>query len=249
MYRMIAEWLHIGCVEVPLGRDFTLDLPAMLDAIARERPRLVFLACPNNPSGNLFDESALRAIIDACDGLVVIDEAYSAFTSRNHLALLGEYPNLLIMRTLSKLGLAALRIGYLVGDPRWIEQLDKLRLPYNIGTLNQLAAEVALERFDLLEQQTAEIRAERTRLADVLQRDARLHCYPSEANFLLIRLRDHGARAVHEAMRRRGVLVKCLDGAHPLLGDCLRLTVGTASDNDCMLGALDAALADQPSGR
>ena len=243
MFRLISQWLNVHFEEVTLRSDFQLDVPAMLQAIRLQRPRLIFLACPNNPTGNLFDEASLRAVLEAADALVVIDEAYLAFASRDHTALLAEYPNLLIMRTLSKLGLAALRLGYLFGDPRWIAEFDKIRLPYNIGTLNQVAAEVALEHFAVLDGQTRLIVAERGRLLARLQADARLHCWQSEANFLLVRPYAASARAVHSGMARRGVLVKCLDGGHPLLANCLRLTIGAPAENDLMLAALDAELA------
>lgn len=242
MFGLISSWLHTEFVEVPLTAEFDLDRDAMLAAIARHRPRLIFLASPNNPTGNHFDEDALHAIVRASDGVVVIDEAYTAFTTGNRLGLLEQYPNVLIMRTLSKLGMAGLRLGYLVGDPRWIEQLDKLRLPYNIGSLNQLAAEVALENFPLLVQQTDRIRAERDRLCTLLRAEPGLQCFPSEANFLLVRLLEGSATEAHRHMREHGVLVKCLDAAHPLLRNCLRLTVGTPEENIRMLAALRAAL-------
>jgi len=245
MFRLISQWLNVRFEEVTLRSDFQLDVPAMREAIRRHRPRLIFLACPNNPTGNLFDEASLRAVLEAADALVVIDEAYLAFASRDHSALLDEYPNLLIMRTLSKLGLAALRLGYLIGDPRWIAEFDKIRLPYNIGTLNQVAAEVALEHFDVLDAQTRLIVSERARLLVRLQADARLHCWQSEANFLLVRPHEASARTVHAGMARRGVLVKCLDGGHPLLANCLRLTIGAPAENDALLVALDAELAVQ----
>lgn len=245
MFRLISQWLNVRFEEVTLRSDFQLDVPAMREAIRLHRPRLIFLACPNNPTGNLFDEASLRAVLEAADALVVIDEAYLAFASRDHGALLDEYPNLLIMRTLSKLGLAALRLGYLIGDPRWIAEFDKIRLPYNIGTLNQVAAEVALEHFDVLDAQTRLIVSERARLLVRLQADARLHCWQSEANFLLVRPHEASARTVHAGMARRGVLVKCLDGGHPLLANCLRLTIGAPAENDALLVALDAELAVQ----
>lgn len=245
MFRLISQWLNVRFEEVALRSDFQLDVPAMREAIRLHRPRLIFLACPNNPTGNLFDEASLRAVLEAADALVVIDEAYLAFASRDHTALLDEYPNLLIMRTLSKLGLAALRLGYLIGDPRWIAEFDKIRLPYNIGTLNQVAAAVALEHFAVLDAQTRLIVSERARVFVRLQADARLHCWQSEANFLLVRPHAASARAVHAGMARRGVLVKCLDGGHPLLANCLRLTIGAPAENDAMLAALDAELASQ----
>lgn len=245
MFRLISQWLGVRFVEVALAPDFRLDLPAMLAAMREHRPRLVFLACPNNPTGNLFDEAGVRAVVETADGLVVIDEAYLAFASRDHAALLRDYPNLVIMRTLSKLGLAGLRLGYLIGDARWIAEFDKVRLPYNIGTLNQAAAEVALEHVAVLNAQTALIVAERERLYGRLQPDPRLDAWPSEANFLLVRPRAASARGVHAGMARRGVLVKCLDGAHPLLANCLRLTIGTPAENGLMLEALDGELSAQ----
>jgi histidinol-phosphate aminotransferase len=183
MFRVIAQWMKVPYVEVPLAPSLQLDMPAMLDAIARERPGLIFLACPNNPTGNLFAEADVRTILGASRALVVIDEAYLSFASREHLGLLEEFPNLVIMRTLSKLGLAGLRLGYLVGDPRWIAEFDKLRLPYNIGTLNQLAAEVALESFALLREQTEQIKVERERVRRVLDADARVHCWDERDQF------------------------------------------------------------------
>lgn len=242
MYRLIAQWLRVPFHEVSLAPDFALDMPAMLEAVRTHRPRIVFLACPNNPTGNLFAHDALCALIEASDALVVIDEAYLPFASRDQSGLLERYPNVLVMRTLSKLGLAGLRLGMLFGDPQWISELDKLRLPYNIGTLNQVAADVVLGCYPLLHEQTTMLVAERERLFGLLGMDRRVEAWPSEANFLLVRLRDADARTVYGRMRSLGVLVKCLDGSHPLLANCLRLTIGTAAENARLLDALDAAL-------
>ncbi|MFM7274001.1 MAG: histidinol-phosphate transaminase [Gammaproteobacteria bacterium] len=246
MFRVIAGWLGIPFEEVPLAEDFALDVDAMRAVLADGRPRLVFLACPNNPTGNLFDAASLESVLDAARGsaLVVIDEAYWAFASREHIDWLDRYPNLLLMRTLSKLGLAGLRLGFLVGHPDWLRELDKLRLPYNVGCLHQAAGEVALRHFGLLRAQTRQIVEERGRLYARLVVDARLQVWPSEANFLLVRPLAAGARAVHAAMIRHGVLVKCFDGAHPQLANCLRLTVGSGADNAAMCEALEAALAE-----
>lgn len=242
MYRVIAGFLNVGYHEVDLRPDFSLDIDAMLEVIGREQPELVFLACPNNPSGNLFARDDLRRIIEASEGLVVIDEAYSPFASDQHLDLLADYPNVLVMRTLSKLGLAGLRLGYLVGDARWIEQFDKVRLPYNIGVVTQAVTELALRNYHLFKAQTDAICAERAVLLDALRKDSRLNCLPSDANFLVVRLPAGTAAAVHSGMRERGVLIKKLDGMHPLLADCLRITVGSPDENAAMLGALEASL-------
>jgi len=242
MYRVIAGFLNVDYHEVDLRADFSLDIDAMLAVIETHQPELVFLACPNNPTGNLFDRSDLRRILNASEGLVVIDEAYSPFASEHHLDLLTEFPNLLVMRTLSKLGLAGLRLGYLVGDSAWIEQIDKVRLPYNIGVVTQAVTELALRNFHLFQAQTKRICDERLRLLETLSADQRLQCLPSDANFLVVRLPKGTAAAVHTGMRERGVLIKKLDGSHPLLADCLRITIGSPDENKAMMSALTASL-------
>ena len=245
MFRVLAGQARMAYDEVPLDADFGLDADAMCAALATHRPRLLFIACPNNPTGNMFDAEALGRVLDAAsDTLVVIDEAYWAYSSRDHLAWLDRHPNLVIMRTLSKLGLAGLRLGFLVGDPAWIGEFDKVRLPYNVGVLHQTAAEVALAHFGLLREQTRLIATERARLAGILAMDPRLHLWPGEANFLLVRVLRGRAKDVHSAMIRHGVLVKCLDGGNPRLAGCLRLGVGTPDENAKMLSALDAALGE-----
>jgi len=241
MYRLIAEFCGMRYVGVPLTPDFALDETAMLEAIAAHEPALVFLAYPNNPTGNAFDRAVIERIVSATPGLVVVDEAYHAFAGG--LSFLDDVPrhdNLLVMRTVSKLGLAGLRLGYLVGASAWIAEFDKVRLPYNVGVLTQLAARFALQNVAVLEQQAALIVAERARLAQALQQLADVQVYDSVANFLLIRLPR--AAAVFEGLKRRGVLVKNLHGAHPLLADCLRVTVGTPEENGLFLDALKAEL-------
>lgn len=241
MYRLIAEFCGMRYAGVSLTPDFALDEAAMLEAIAAHKPALVFLAYPNNPTGNAFDRGVIERIIRATPGLVVVDEAYHAFAGG--LSFLDDvirYDNLLVMRTVSKLGLAGLRLGYLVGAPGWIAEFDKLRLPYNVGVLTQKAARFALQNMAVLEHQAALIVAERARLAQALQAIEAVTVHDSVANFLLLRMRR--AAAVFEGLKRRGVLVKNLDGAHPLLTDCLRVTVGTPDENGLFLEALKAEL-------
>lgn len=240
MYRMIATYVGMRYSGVPLDKDFDLDVKAMLAVIEREQPALIFLALPNNPTGNLFSADRVRAVIEASQGLVVLDEAYTAFTDADHLDLL-HYPNVLVMRTLSKVGLAGLRLGILIGHPAWLQELDKLRLPYNINVLTQVSAEFALDHFDVLMAQTRDIRQQREVLYQALQQIDAVQVWPSEANFLLLRCEQ--ARRVHEHMKNDGVLIKCLDGAHPALQNCLRLTVGAPDENARMLKAFRAALA------
>jgi histidinol-phosphate aminotransferase len=243
MYRMIALFAGMDYVGVPLrASDFALDLDATLTAIARERPVLTYIAYPNNPTGNLFDAAAVERIIQASPGLVIVDEAYAPFTDQSFLPRLGDWPNLLVMRTVSKMGLAGLRLGYLAGPREWLTEIDKVRLPYNINALTQASASFALRHRAAWDEQTATIRAERAKLFDALAASDGITPYPSEANFILVRTEPGRAGAVFQGIKDRGVLIKQLHGAHPLLADCLRITVGTPQENAALLTALEAAL-------
>ena len=240
MYKMIATFTGMNYVAVPLAEDFTLDLPAMLEAIQHHQPALIFLAYPNNPTGNSFDAAAIVQIIEAANGLVVVDEAYYAFASNSFLPRLGDFKNLLVMRTFSKLGMAGLRLGFLAGSKVWLAQLEKLRLPYNVGVLTQEVAEILLHHHEVLLQQAEQIKRDRTWLFERLVGTVDVHAYPSDANFILFRL-PHAARAF-EGLKKRGVLIKKLDGSHPALLDCLRVTVGTSDENELFVRALQESI-------
>jgi len=240
MYKMIAAFAGMQYVGVPLKEDFTLEMPAMLSAIERHQPALIFLAYPNNPSGNLFDAESIEQIIQAAPGLVVVDEAYYAFASASFLPLLARYSSLLVMRTFSKLGMAGLRLGFLAGSPAWLAQLEKLRLPYNIGILTQLVAEKLLQHHDILLQQAAQIKLDRSWLYGRLVGVADVRAYPSEANFILFHVAHAGK--VFEGLKQRGVLIKNMNGAHMALADCLRVTVGTPQENERFMVALQESI-------
>jgi histidinol-phosphate aminotransferase len=242
MYRMIAAFCGMRYEAVPLRADFTLDVDACLEAIDRLRPALIFIAYPNNPTGNLFDPKGVSRMIEASSGLVVVDEAYYAFADASFLPRLAKYPNLLLMRTVSKLGLAGLRLGVLAGHPAWIAELDKVRLPYNINVLTQLLAERVLGERQVLDDQAGAIRSERGRLISALARFKSVEVFPSRANFILFRVSF--AAEVFAALKAHHVLLKSLHGTHPLLADCLRVTVGTPAENDLFLQALDASLVE-----
>ena len=227
-------------VPVPLRADFSLDLPAMLAAIARERPAIVWLAYPNNPTGNCFARADVEAVLDAAPGLVVLDEAYQPFALDTWMDALPARDRLVVMRTVSKLGLAGIRLGYLAAAPRWVAEFDKVRPPYNVSVLDEAAAEFALEHLDVLQAQCARIRGDRDALAAALARLPGVVAFPTRANFVLVRVPDGPAAA--SAMRARGVLIKDVGRMSPLLANCLRLTVGTPAENEAMLGALSAAL-------
>lgn len=238
MYEMVARFIGMEYVGVPLAEDFNLDLEKMLRQIEVENPAVVFLAQPNNPTGNLWGDEKLRRILEATSGLVVIDEAYTAFTDADYLSWLEDYPNLLIMRTFSKVGLAGLRLGVLFGQSAWIEEINKLRLPYNINSLTQMTAVFALENFEILQNQTAELVRQRKRLSEQLNAFPALKVYPSEANFLLVKTESGQAPAIHEYLKQNVILIKKLDGGHPMLTDCLRINVSSSEENALLIEAL-----------
>ena len=260
MYEMGARLAGVGFVPVPLRPDFSLDREAMLQAIETHRPALVFLAYPNNPTGNLFDADDVRAILQATDGLVVLDEAYAPFAGgASWLSQLTAWPNLAVMRTCSKWGLAGARIGYLASAPAWAAQLDKIRPPYNISALDAETACFAFQHHADFDHQTQALCTERQTLVQRLQAlrgpQGLSHVYPTAANFVLVRLaggQDDAsgpsrATRVAAAMRAAGVLIKDASRMHPALAECLRLTVGAPEENEAMLQALAAALDAVPA--
>lgn len=242
IYHAAARTAGMACQVLPLDpADFSLDREATLAAIARHRPALVFIASPNNPTGNRFPRELLQAIAEATPGLVVIDEAYFPHAEGDCLAMAGRPSNLAVMRTLSKAGMAGLRLGWLVADPAWIDALERIRMPYNINAFTQAAAEFALVHYEWWQAQADAIRRRREAAASELAGVAGVTVWPSEANFLLVRVAD--APAAHAALREGGVLVKCLDGQHPALRGCLRLTIGSEAETETMVDLLRRHLA------
>jgi histidinol-phosphate aminotransferase len=235
MYRMNALYSGMRYVGVALKPDFSLDIAAMLAAIERERPSLVYLAYPNNPTGNLFAESDVVTVVKAASGLVVVDEAYHAFAEASFLPRLAEFANLLVLRTLSKVGLAGLRLGYAVAATEWIAEFNKMRQPYNVNALTQAAIIALLSDRGWIDEQASAIRAERARLAVGLGRLPGVTVYPTQTNFVVARV-GHAPR-VFDGLKERRILVKNLHGWHPLLEHCLRITVGTPAENDLLIAA------------
>lgn len=242
MYKMIATFCGMDFVGVPLNEDFSLNHADMIQAIEETNPAVIFLAYPNNPTGNLFDDEVLEHILQTSDGLVVIDEAYHAFAGKSYMQRLGEYDNLLVMRTVSKLGLAGLRLGLLAGPQEWLCEFDKVRLPYNINVLTQLSADFSLKHSDVFDEQTRTICDERTRLMQALVKLPDIHVYPSAANFILLRLEQANADEVFAGLKEQGVLIKNLNGAGGPLVNCLRVTVGKPEENDAFMTALQMVL-------
>jgi histidinol-phosphate aminotransferase len=242
MYRMIALFCNMDYVGVPLSADFSLDMAAMRTAIAQHQPAVTFLAWPNNPTGNLFAESDVLEIIERAPGLVVLDEAYTSFAEQSFMDRLGDYDNLVVMRTVSKSGLAGLRLGYLAGPAAWLNEFDKVRLPYNINVLTQASAEFALSHAGVLDAQAALLRAARSELFAALDAIDGIEPYPSAANFILFRVPAGQARVIFESLKTQNVLVKNMHPAGGMLENCLRVTVSTPEENAAFLSALKISL-------
>lgn len=243
MYEMSARLQGLRFVGVPLTADFELDEAAMLAAIEQHRPAITYIAYPNNPTANLFDDAVIDRIVAAVgrqDGLVVFDEAYQPFSSKTWMQRMAAHEHVLVMRTLSKFGLAGVRLGYMAGAAALIDEVDKVRPPYNISVLNAEATLFALEHADEFARQAAILREERARLQRALATMPGVKPFPSEANMILVRVPD--AKRAFDGMKQRGVLVKHIAGLHPLLANCLRLTVGTPEENTLMIDALKASL-------
>jgi histidinol-phosphate aminotransferase len=243
MYAMSAKFAQVEFVDVPLAADFTLDTEAMLAAIAEHRPAVIWLAYPNNPTGTLFDDADIERIIEAAQnahGLVVIDEAYQPFAQKSWMPRAAEFDNVVVMRTMSKLGLAGIRLGYLAGRPSWLNEFDKVRPPYNINVLTQATASFLLDHVDVLDAQAAQLRAERTVLAAEVAKLPGAEVFESAGNFLLVRVPD--AAAVFDTLLTARVLIKNVSKMHPLLANCVRLTVGAPDENAQLLAALKLVL-------
>jgi histidinol-phosphate aminotransferase len=242
MYRMIAEFVGMDYVGVSLNDAFEIDMKATRTAIEQHQPAIIFIAYPNNPTGNLFNESDIEEIIKIAPGFVVLDEAYHPFAQSSFMSKLMEYDQLLVMRTVSKMGLAGLRLGMLAGNPALIHEIDKVRLPYNINVLTQQAARAALEHMGLLDEQAAMIRSEREVMLKQLSEMEAVDVFPSKANFILFRIVSGDAGVIFESIRNDGVLIKNLNADVGPLKQCLRVTVGKPEENELFIRALRKAL-------
>ena len=243
MYAMSAQLQGLAFHSVPLTADFELDEAAMLAAIAEHKPSIVYLAYPNNPTGNLWNDAVIEKIVVAQGeqgGLVVMDEAYQPFASKSYIDRLARHSHVLLMRTLSKFGLAGVRLGYMVGPKALVAEVDKVRPPYNISVLNYECALFAIENAEVFAQQAKVLRDERTRLTLALAAMPGVQPFPSEANMILVRVPD--AAKAFDGLKAHKVLVKNISKMHPLLAECLRLTVGTPTENEQLLAALKVSL-------
>jgi len=235
-YRLAAIARGLDPVEVPLGPRFELDEAAVLRVVATHRPSVIFLALPNNPTGTLWrPDFALELATRHRDTVVVSDEAYVAYSGVTNLAHLAAHPNLVVMRTLSKLGMAGLRVGYVIAAPAIAAVLEKVRPPYNLSALDQRAAELLLEdAADWCAARAADVVAERGRLSAALAGRG-LEVFPSEANLVLVRFPD--SQRTWQQLAAAGISVRNFGTTGPL-ASCLRITVGTPAETDALLAAL-----------
>ena len=243
MYASSAQLQGLQFVGVPLSPDFELDEAAMLAAIERHKPAITYLAYPNNPTANLWDDAVIENIIHAVGeqgGLVVMDEAYQPFASKSYINRISRHNHVLLMRTLSKFGLAGVRLGYMMGPKALIAEIDKVRPPYNISVLNCECALFALENKDVFAVQAHDLIAQRAIVFEALKNMPGVQCWKSDANMILARVAD--SSKTFDSMKAQGVLVKNVSKMHPLLANCLRLTVGSADENALMLAALEKSL-------
>jgi len=237
MYRILSQAIGVEYRGVPLCANFELDADAVREAFRPDGTNLLFLSYPNNPTGNCWDDNAIRSLLGEPNVLVVLDEAYAEFSQRSFVPALGEFPNLIVLRTFSKaFGLAGLRVGYLLADPSWVACVNVVRLPYNVNRWSQEVACVALKYASLFEERIEQIRQERNRIYHALTNDERFEPYRSDANFVLFRARED-ADHVFRRLLNRGILIRNLNRPGPL-ANCLRVTAGTPEENDAFLAAL-----------
>ena len=250
MYKQVALSLGLQYQDTPLLADsFELDIPAILATIKTKQPAIIFLAYPNTPTANLFNQQDIETILNATTGLVIVDEAYAPFANASFMSQLPKYANLLVMRTVSKLGLAGLRLGYIAGNRAIIEQLNKIRLPYNINSLTQLTAEFALKSQGLFEQQTTQICNDRAILLKQLNELSTLTVYPSAANFILFKTPANQATPIFNSLKKHGILIKNLSPQGNALTDCLRVTIGKPEENKLFINTLSKILETLPTIR
>lgn len=235
MYRITSLILGKEASEVALDENFDIDLEPTLEIIRAEDPDIVFLATPNNPTGNSFSEEKVLEILEASTGAVVVDEAYCDFSKKSYVPHIEGYENLLVLRTMSKTGFAGARLGMLFARPQVASEVNKARLPYNINSLSQRVMSFVLERPEIVEREVSLILSERERLRDALGGIDALQVYPTDANFFLVRVPD--ADFLFAELVKNDILVRRFEG-DGRLGDCLRITVGTREENDRLTEAL-----------
>ena len=242
MYKLIAEYVGVNVVEAPLQQDnFALQTDLLVAEMQKYKPAIIFLACPNNPTGTLWPQEEIEEIVKQATGLVVIDEAYSPFSAYSMMSLVEQNSHALMMRTVSKMGLAGIRLGWLLGDQQWLDELNKMRLPYNINALTQASANFALQNIAVFNEQAEKICQQREILFKALQSLEYVQVFPSQANFILFKVLKGNADDVHEKLLTHKIIIKNVSSSE-FLENCLRVTVGSEDENNAFLNALNSIL-------
>jgi histidinol-phosphate aminotransferase len=241
MYRISSQNAGLKVAAVPLDGEFDLDLATMRERVAAHPPALTFLAWPNNPTGNCFSRRRIEVILREWPGIVVVDEAYFHFSGQTFLPLLGRYENLVILRTLSKVGFAAMRIGLLIGPPALVHELDKVRLPYNMNAMSQAAAGFYLDHEETFLKQAGEIRCWRDELFAAMKTIPGIRPRPTDANFIFFGC-DFDTDRVYTRLTERGILIKNFN-APGTMRNFMRVTVGTREENRSFIEVLKGIIA------
>jgi len=235
MYELVSKYVNLEYFGVQLDSNFDINLSDALLIIEREKPKIIFIAYPNNPTGNCFDYDAIIEIIKSTNSMVILDEAYYAYSDKSFLSEISNFPNLLVLRTISKIGFAGLRLGLLIGDQETIAQLNKLRLPYNINALTQTSANFLLQDKQRIINNAQIIIEERRRLAHELSLFSKFKVYPSQTNFILVHSED--AHSLHTALKENGILIKCFPKGSKL-SDFIRISVSEPVENNILIDAI-----------
>ena len=238
MYALISQSLGVKAINVPLNSDWNINASQILETAEKNRSRLIFLSYPNNPTGNCFSETEVRTVIGEFNGIVVMDEAYYDFSQKSFVREIKKHNNIVVLRSFSKIGLAAMRVGFGVADSLIIQEINKVRLPYNSNMLSQSFAEHLINNFQLVQKQIDYILDERSRLIGELKKIESISVFPTDSNFFLFKT-EHSADELFYHLLYNGILVRNLS-SHPKLNNCLRVTVGTKSENDRFLSEVKA---------
>jgi histidinol-phosphate aminotransferase len=241
VYRLIAQVLGAGIVDIPLSADMTFDIDALISKSRESGAGVLIINTPNNPTGAVLRQNDLRRILEEFPGYLLLDEAYYEFWGHTGREFLDGYPRLIITRTFSKaMGMAGLRVGYLLAHPELAAQISKAKLPYNVNQFSLTAAEVALENIERFRPAIEAILKERERLGKELGQLPGVRVYPTEANFFLIEV-PVAPKLIFEDLYGQGILIRDIS-SYPMLSRCLRVSVGTPDENNRLLSALHAAL-------
>ena len=240
MYAITAKGMGLKVHTFPLNDNWDFKVTPLIEKLNASHARIVFISYPNNPTGNCFSRTEIQKLVENFEGIVVLDEAYYDFSGQSFLSQMKDHNNLVILRSLSKIGLAGLRVGYGIFPSTLVNEINKVRLPYNSNSISQIGATELMNNFETVQKQINSIKEERTRLLDELAKIKSITAFPSDANFILFKA-SHDGESIYRNLIKNGVLVRNL-GAHPRLKNCMRVTIGTKAENDQFLNRLTKAI-------